>query len=220
MTAKRLLAAAAILMAIALVTMPILAQGHVKARLGGYQEVPPISTPGHGMFVAKIDKDSGAVEWELSYAGLESGVTEAHLHFGQPGVNGGMIAWLCDNTGNGPAETLLCPDIEGIVSGVIDETSIIGPADQGIGAGELPEALLAILSGVTYVNVHTEDYPVDEQLGEIRGQLRRGFGGERDRKVSGDTDTPETEGAASNRNKDNDNNRDKDKDKNKNKGGD
>jgi len=221
MISKRLPAAVATLIVGALLTTTTLAQGHVKARLDGYQEVPPISTPAHGAFVAKIDEDTGAMEWELSYAGFESAVTEAHIHFGQPGVNGGLIALLCSNLGGG-APT--CPATEGMVSGLIDELSIIGPADQGIETGELREALMAILSDVTYVNVHSEVYPAEQGLGEIRGQLRRGYGGGRDRDSSGDNDDPETEGTAVDRNRGNDkekdNNKGKDKDKDKDKGDD
>ena len=44
---------------------------------------------------------------------------------------------------------------------------IIGPAGQGITAGEWGELVAAIRSGVTYANVHTTAHPG----GEIRGQI-------------------------------------------------
>jgi hypothetical protein len=171
MKTRVLLAAAVMLVSVIFTASSLLAQGYVKAELTGYQEVPPVSTPAGGRFVGKIDKKTGAVEWELSYAGLDSGVMEAHIHFGQPGVNGGLILFLCAELQNGTVSIPSCPETEGTVTGVIDRDSIIGPADQGIGEGELGEALRAIFSGVTYVNVHTRAYPE----GEIRGQIRRGF---------------------------------------------
>ena len=44
---------------------------------------------------------------------------------------------------------------------------MIGPAAQGIAAGELGELSRAMRAGVTYANVHTATYPA----GEIRGQI-------------------------------------------------
>jgi CHRD domain len=44
---------------------------------------------------------------------------------------------------------------------------VIGPAAQGIAAGEFTELIDAIRNGVTYVNVHTSKY----MGGEIRAQL-------------------------------------------------
>jgi hypothetical protein len=178
MKTRLLLTAAFTLLAVVLVPVSVSGQGHMKARLTGYQEVPPVSTPAGGWFVAKIDRKTGAILWELSYSGLASGVTEAHIHFGQPGVNGGVIAFLCTSSlQNRPIVVPICPEAEGTVAGEIDRGSIIGPAEQGIEAGELGEALRAIFSGLTYVNVHTNAYPANESLGEIRGQIRRGFAG-------------------------------------------
>ena len=46
--------------------------------------------------------------------------------------------------------------------------NVIGPAAQGIAAGEFAELVRAIRAGATYVNVHTTVHPG----GEIRKQLR------------------------------------------------
>ena len=47
---------------------------------------------------------------------------------------------------------------------------MIGPANQGIAAGEFDELVRAIRAGVTYANVHSEKFPG----GEIRGQIEGG----------------------------------------------
>ena len=34
--------------------------------------------------------------YKLSYSGLEAPVTQSHIHFGKPAVNGGISIWLCE----------------------------------------------------------------------------------------------------------------------------
>ncbi len=135
-----------------------------SAHLTGYQEVPAISTTGRGGFTARLK--NGEIEYTLRYSGLEGTAQQAHIHFGQPRVNGGVIAWLCGDGGK-PA----CP-ASGMVSGTIDASDIVGPVDQGIATGEFAEALRAMRHRVAYVNVHTDSFA----SGEIRGQIRPGLG--------------------------------------------
>jgi hypothetical protein len=133
---------------------------NADARLSGYEEVPAISTTGHGRFSAEIG--GGRVRYTLRYDDLEGGdVLFAHIHLGRPATNGGVIAFLCGG-GDKPA----CP-ASGTVHGVIDPTDVIGPMDQGIAPGEFRELVRAIRNHATYVNVHTETYGT----GEIRGNV-------------------------------------------------
>ena len=132
-------------------------------RLQGFQEVPAISTSGQGELWAGIRDDQSTIDFELTYAGLEGAVTAAHIHLGQRGVNGGIIAFLCGGGGK-PS----CPQA-GTVTGTITAADVIGPAAQGIALGELAEAIRAMRQGVVYGNVHSDKHPG----GEIRGQLRR-----------------------------------------------
>ncbi len=74
--------------------------------------------------------------------------------------------FLCTNLGNGPVGTQACPP-SGTVTGTIRPVDVIGPAGQGIAAGEFDELVAAIRAGATYANVHTDLRPG----GEIRGQL-------------------------------------------------
>jgi hypothetical protein len=134
--------------------------GKGKARLDGWQEVPAISTTGEGSFRARVRSDG--IHYTLRYEDLEANALFAHIHFAQPDVNGGIIAFLCGGGGKPP-----CPAREGTVEGVITMADIIGPASQGIAPGELREALRALRKGFVYANVHTTTFPG----GEIRGQV-------------------------------------------------
>ena len=151
------------------VAAPTLGQAQtVHATLSSHQEVPALSTTGSGSFRAKVDVAAGTIHWEMEYAGLEADVTQSHIHFGQAGVTGGVSAFLCSNLGNGPAGTQACPTRSGTLGGVITAASVIGPAGQGISAGEFASLAAAILSATAYVNVHSTAWPA----GEIRGQIQ------------------------------------------------
>ena len=122
----------------------------------------------------RIDFNNSSISYELSYSGLSSAVTQAHIHFSQKGVNGGIIVYLCDNTGLAPSGVPACPT-SGTVTGTItgpDVNPLDSPApvtDQGIAMGDFAALVAAIQHQAGYVNVHTTTYP----NGEIRGQLER-----------------------------------------------
>jgi hypothetical protein len=137
-----------------------------KARLSSYQEVPALSSAATASFSAKLS--AGQISYELSYRGLESDATQAHIHFGQKSVNGGIVAFLCSNLGNGPAGTQACPLRAGTVRGTLTAENVIGPGGQGIAAGQFDEFVRAIRAGITYANVHTLTFPG----GEVRGQIQ------------------------------------------------
>lgn len=143
--------------------------GDFKGRLTGYQEVPALSTSGHGKFRASIRDGGSEIRYRLSYSGLEADPEQAHIHLGQPGVNAGVIVFLCSNLGNGPAGTQACPDSPATITGTLHAADVVGPADQGIAPGEFGELVRAVRAGATYANVHTVKYPG----GEIRTQLKR-----------------------------------------------
>jgi hypothetical protein len=143
-----------------------------KARLHGFQEVPAISTEASGEFRAEVSEDETSIEYELSYENLTGTVSQAHIHIGQFSVIGGISVWLCQTDAPflGPAGVApQCPQA-GTVSWKITADNVIGPAGQGIAAGEFAELVDAIRAGVTYANVHTLP---QFGGGEIRGQIRR-----------------------------------------------
>lgn len=134
----------------------------------GYQENPSNSTTGNGTFEAKVANDDESFDWTLHYEALEGTVQQAHIHFSQRGVNGGISIWLCGTaTSPGPAGTLVCPPPPATISGTADATDVVGPTGQGIEAAAFGEILAAIRAGKAYANVHSSKWPG----GEIRGQL-------------------------------------------------
>jgi hypothetical protein len=140
--------------------------------LKGTNETPQaLSTSARGTFVAVIDEDAQEIRWRLSYEGFVAPgtVTQAHVHFGQPFHSGGIMVFFCTNLGNGPAGTQTCPLEEGTVTGTIRPADVIGPAAQGISAGEFADVVAAIRAGAAYANVHSTAFPA----GEIRGELER-----------------------------------------------
>jgi hypothetical protein len=152
------------------------AVAHDRARLAtflhGYEEVPAISTAGNGTFKARISRGADEIRYTLVYNGpLNGTVTQAHIHFAQRSVNGGIALWLCGTPGFQPAAPIpappACPAPGTPVSGVLTPAHVAGPAGQGIAAGEFDEVVRALRSGVTYANVHTTAHGG----GEIRGQI-------------------------------------------------
>ena len=169
----RLAAIMAVLAGLAVVVTTAVAGGgnDVREHLTGFEEDPlALSTTGTGTFDARIDKSRQQISYRLGYRNLEGAVTQAHIHFGRRAQSGGIAVFLCSNLGNGPAGTQACPPAGGTVSGTIDSGDVIGPAGQGISAGEFGELVAAIRAGATYANVHSAKYPG----GEIRAQLERG----------------------------------------------
>jgi len=164
---KRNLTAGCIALAalLAMVAAPVAAET-LHADLTGYEEVPAVSTGASGTFRAKIANDESAIDFELTYEGIEGGnVTAAHIHVGQLSVNGGVSAFFCG--GGGKPD---CPSPGGTVTGTILPADVIGPGGaQQVPPGALDELIAAIRAGATYVNVHSQTSPG----GEIRGQVRR-----------------------------------------------
>src|SRR5918993_3099579 len=166
---RRLVMSLAVIALVSVSTI-VFAQGFKKISefLTGFEEVPSVSTVATGTFDARISKDESQIDWELSYSDLEGAVQQAHIHFGQKGVNGGISVFLCTNLGNGPAGTQPCPAPPATISGTIVAADVTNLANErGISAGELDELILAIRAGATYVNVHSTRWPG----GEIRSQI-------------------------------------------------
>jgi len=140
-------------------------QTGASATLTGANEVPPINTEGKGNF--EMNNQQGMITFSLSFSGLSSSLTLAHLHFAPSKVAGGVMIFLCG--GGGQPD---CPAVtEGTITGTITSANVVGPTTQGIDVGDLDSALKAVHDGLSYVNMHTTNFAG----GEIRGQLRLGL---------------------------------------------
>jgi hypothetical protein len=140
----------------------------MRATLSGFQENVPKLSPSTGHFEATVT--GSTLSYTLTYSKLSSPAFMAHIHFGQPTVNGGIFLWLCGSaSAPGPVGTPTCPANGGTVSrSGVTAADIQGVAAQNLTAGDFAGALAIIAAGDAYANVHTTNYPG----GEIRGAVR------------------------------------------------
>ncbi len=149
------------------------------ARLKPFDEVPSVSSAANGSFRAELNSSATALTYTLTYRNLEGAVQQAHIHFGDKDVNGGISIWLCSNLPSPPTppNTQACPlTAEATITGTVGATQTVGPTAQGIDAGEFAEIVRAIRKGLAYANVHSARFPG----GEIRGQIERRGGRDHD----------------------------------------
>jgi hypothetical protein len=134
--------------------------------LRGGNENPPVISEGSGTF--RVQLQNGSFRLRYDVASDASDVTQAHLHIGNPGTNGGIVVYLCSNEGNTPAGATEreCPASPGEVTGEILETDVLAVPDI-IEAGDLEGLERLARQGAVYANVHTDDHA----SGEVRGQL-------------------------------------------------
>ena len=132
-----------------------------QAILRGRNEVPPVQTFARGMAnFSTVGTGSNnsfrRLRFSLSIRNINQ-VTAAHIHLGQPGQNGPIVATLF-----GPSKFGISVR-RGIVSGVLTRDDLEGPL-QGL---SLRNLIREINRGNAYVNVQTVQYP----NGQIRGQI-------------------------------------------------
>jgi len=135
------------------------------ASLNGHEETPAVHTKGTGNLTLTINADN-TMSFTLTYSGLNSPASIAHVHFGQPDVPGGVVFWFC----GGGTKPTACPagtTSTATVTGTVAASDILAPTGQGLTAGDLAGFIQEIRAGFAYANVHTSTSPA----GEIRGQL-------------------------------------------------
>ncbi|WP_168118640.1 CHRD domain-containing protein [Paenibacillus sp. HB172176] len=130
-----------------------------QANLRGRNVVPPVQTFARGTasFSTVGNNNVRALRFSLSIRNINQ-VTQAHIHLGQPGANGPIVATLF-----GPSKFGISVR-RGIVTGTLTRSDLQGPL-QGL---SLRSLIREINRGNAYVDVHTAQYP----NGQIRGQIR------------------------------------------------
>jgi hypothetical protein len=124
----------------------------LAASLDGAHETPPTGSGATGALSLTLNEDQTQLMFILSVTGMEN-ITAAHIHVAPPGVPGPIVFPLS-------AESFTSP-----LTGTL--TSLNFTPQPGAGVSTLEEAVDAILSGNSFVNVHSVLHP----SGEIRGQI-------------------------------------------------
>src|SRR5215208_15775 len=137
--------------------------------LTGSQEVPPTGSPGIGSALVTLDTVTNLLTVNVSFAGLGSPTVASHIH-------------CCAGPGANAMVATTVPTFPGFPLGVTTGTylmtfdltvaSTYNPAfitaHGGTVAGAQAAFIAGLTSGLTYLNIHTSQFPG----GEIRGQLQ------------------------------------------------
>lgn len=127
-----------------------------RAILKGRNEVPPVRTIATGNAVFQLNSTGDKLFFKLVIRNINR-VTQAHIHLGQKGVNGPVVAFLF-----GPSKFGISVK-RGVIRGTLTRNDLVGPL-QGKTIRDLVRELER---GNAYVNVHTIQNPD----GEIRGRI-------------------------------------------------
>ena len=130
-----------------------------RAHLSG--DAAGAETLAQGQAIFQFSRDGTEMRYKLIVANIEN-VTMAHIHLGaEPGGNGPPVVWLYPD---GPPPSLIEGRFDGVLAeGTITADNLVGPLNRKT----LDDLKTAIQNGLTYVNVHTSQYPG----GEIRGEI-------------------------------------------------
>jgi hypothetical protein len=124
------------------------------AGLEGEFEVPPINTNASGIAMFKDSQDN--IWYMINVTNIDN-ITAAHLHSGNFGENGPVLASLVNS--DTPTENVS----ETLAQGNLTANMLEGP----LLGKQLSDLVLEMQNNATYINIHTADYPD----GEIRGQI-------------------------------------------------
>ena len=141
----------------------------LTATLTGAQEVPPSGSPGIGSALVTFDTVTNLLTVNVSFAGLVSPTIASHIHCCTPPGANALVATIVPTFPGFPL---------GVTTGTYLQTFDMSLATSynpafitahgGTVAGAQAAFVAGLLSGQTYLNVHTMQFPG----GEIRGQLQ------------------------------------------------
>jgi hypothetical protein len=119
------------------------------AILTGSQQVPPVVSSASGSGSFTLSADESELSFSVSFSGLGSAFTVAHIHAGAAGEGGSPVRGF-----DGATEIVLDGNGGGTINGIWNGASLADNLD-------------ALKSGGLYANIHSADNP----SGEIRGQV-------------------------------------------------
>ena len=133
----------------------------------GEQENPPVDTTAVGVAVYHLNAGETELSFKLIVANIEN-VAQAHIHCGDVGVNGPVVAFLYPAA---PPPVLIPGRFDGILAqGTVSAANVIPRAPSAAcpgGVANFADLIAKMRSGGAYTNAHTVAFPG----GEIRGQI-------------------------------------------------
>jgi CHRD domain/PEP-CTERM motif len=137
--------------------------------LNGANEIPPTTSTGTGQATVVLDPTLNTLRVEVSFTGLTSGATAAHIHCcvasGAPGNL--IVATTTPSFPGFPTGTSGTYDMTFDLTQASSYNPALIAAEGGTVAGAEAALITAIESGANYLNIHTSNFPG----GEIRGIL-------------------------------------------------
>lgn len=150
--------------------------GFVVIRGDGFQEVPTAVFTHGTAKLWLLDRGSDGIQFDFRFRNLEGDIANsvgAHIHFGRPGITGGIAAFVCGTVAlPGPPGTPECTSDghgNGRIHGTITDADVLALDAQGFPGNDLDALRKIIRTGSVYLNVHTDAFPA----GEVRGDLAR-----------------------------------------------
>jgi hypothetical protein len=132
-----------------------------RATLRGANERPtPVTSNGQGEFVGTYNPNTGLMSYTVTYSGLGTNSTLAHIHCCVSADVAGPVAYDFSRNGN----VLFTP---GTTSGSFNGVILLTTATAITTAITGDSLRKAMDAGLTYVNVHSSQFGG----GEIRGQI-------------------------------------------------
>jgi hypothetical protein len=151
---------------------PMTAQAAVfifDTTLSGGLEVPPNSSTGTGSAIVTLDTVMQTLSVNMSFSGLSSGTTAAHIHCCAPPHQNAIVATTTPRFTGFPTGVTSDP----LFSVTLDltSTSSYNPMFITANGGTVASAEAVLIAGIeagnSYLNIHTDNFPG----GEIRGVL-------------------------------------------------